>query len=1692
MNNPFKQLLECINQNEKIEEQKLIKALFLLRAHYSLAGIVIICRRIFTLICENKLSEFRDELDTLKIISTLQYSENYSHFFSETTDKNKHIPTPLRPFTGDSGICDLLLIQPGLTRNNKIFDSIIIWFLEQIFYFQKKVHTLKLYRNYLNSNEVEKLKYKKGSRVYNAFLAIRRLGDPGNEDILEKVGKSLAGKTPLELIDFLSGGSKDERLDKIYYALNLFLSQIWKKEQPKNKKKRQEFLHRIGLKHKKLFLQRYNSLSIAFQSLEDVDEIHCGLVSAVFEHDKIEEDEVPLEPLFTFFLSEQSDLIRGFYATKSIYHHIEAENVSLVWTRWRLSLNSIQKVFGLCKPSTGDTNLILRAKLALILSLLTGRSVTELTAPCFDQNTDKHNISIHYDSALSAYVLSVSAGTPTLKIKPEDSKFHVPWTNKLHLVLPSKLNDLVNLVKSFGIKTRQPAVEREVSKLINSLPKELEINSKSIKELLPRLLYEHSQGDLAVIKAVTNASGRNYDNLIHYASFEQTKLEQLWASCLRTIEIDIPEYIYSSSKRVGSPTGIKMIEIKHEITEIKKRINESAEKENWQTLLDNLTLYTELWVNLATAGRGIKQPFPKLISQQGWALIQDKHHQDESTDRYVPLTAELIKQIQVLRGFMRMLGEQVESRVDLSSYALQLCEPHQIDGLVRNWARKLVRSDSNHLPGRFKDAGLGHWVRGRYPWDMLSVFPVSNFQQQWRDVQENLQNQLGFVCLDNFDFLKNKNIPTFVLTQENRAIQVEVEPRIQYSEDDVEKWLKNTEYEPYCELIFNQDPEPSVAFELGHLLASNLAKNTNINLPQAIKAYCAYIRDKTKIPLFVQLPHKANRTWLTSENNFSIWCYIEQNLLALIQRDLERLPEHQNYDVEIGRLLVVLSMYSQLCRVSHLQAMLEFIASDQHIVAMGNSRLVELKVNNDRSAKKIRRTVLLSPYVSTLILVDRQYLQPRLKEILAQSKKQQRKAWQKCFNSYLEKLGLNSTLSLAQWLKALQQNVMLNSTPLIAGYISGQVLTEDLSINELLRLSEYEKLTTDHEKLTLDLDSTKLKSKVEISDEQLYLSDILKMIQQLKVEPKSSIWLENFTDIETNHHSINVLVSFLKWLILRSNTEELSLQNRNIIHVYLAIVSAGILGFSEDLTENSQIDEDVFQKWMELTQEHFPHRKHLAAWNRFREFLIQLNDDRINLHRRAAHQASAKVFSKNEVKQIVQILQSLESGVSDAGLRLKMQRHFRLSAAMGVRRSETLHLRPLDIDEDMLRIRPYDEHQLKTLGSERVVPINLLSEALQVGLKDIHKNQRYSVLVSNDNSENRPFFEQISQLLKKVTGDDDLGLHHLRHTFASAYTLKCLKTVMNFEALMLELPWLKDWMPSDEQFNTLVGNEGQVGQGVKAISRVLGHLHESTTLKHYIHILFLVTYAYSMQQQQPNLHTAFSKRVMSRSNLFRHFLAIRQQNGNPKYELRDIIEKDVLKERQKQSQIWVIYAKKRGSSNENSIKHELFQKIEKIERYLISGQAQQQLDIEAWKRALTTMENIPSGKRGSNVGRHQFSIQGKLARLPESLSAADFDSVQEILKRFDDLEQNQPNIYNWLIKKWMYESNVTKVMMRCTVEDEAKLSTLKMCDFFPEKMRHNKCNYFRLMSEKASLSAVRWVLTWLSVRYLVAGDHILE
>jgi hypothetical protein len=48
--------------------------------------------------------------------------------------------------------------------------------------------------------------------------------------------------------------------------------------------------------------------------------------------------------------------------------------------------------------------------------------------------------------------------------------------------------------------------------------------------------------------------------------------------------------------------------------------------------------------------------------------------------------------------------------------------------------------------------------------------------------------------------------------------------------------------------------------------------------------------------------------------------------------------------------------------------------------------------------------------------------------------------------------------------------------------------------------------------------------------------------------------------------------------------------------------------------------------------------------------------------------------------------------------------------------------------------------------------------------------------------------------------------------------------------------------------------------------------------------------------------------------------------------------------------------------------------------------------------------------------------------------------------------------------------------MHFTAEDKPMLSLLIEHQFFPVVMKHNKYDYFRIMSQQASLSAVRWVL----------------
>ena len=171
--------------------------------------------------------------------------------------------------------------------------------------------------------------------------------------------------------------------------------------------------------------------------------------------------------------------------------------------------------------------------------------------------------------------------------------------------------------------------------------------------------------------------------------------------------------------------------------------------------------------------------------------------------------------------------------------------------------------------------------------------------------------------------------------------------------------------------------------------------------------------------------------------------------------------------------------------------------------------------------------------------------------------------------------------------------------------------------------------------------------------------------------------------------------------------------------------------------------------------------------------------------------------------------------------------------------------------------------------------------------------------------------------------------------------------------------------------------------------------------------------------------------------------------------------------------------------NTDTLEPSLFQQFETIERYLNLGQGKPPQNIEAWQIALQKLTQIPSGKRGSKTSRHSLPTQGKLALLLQALRSVDEAiEAQILLERLDHLKQCQPQAYNWLIKKWLYQSDKTKVLMRRIEQDNFIIQTLEKYHLYPTLVKNGKNEYFKIMCHYASLNAVRWGLTWLGLKTL--------
>lgn len=201
------------------------------------------------------------------------------------------------------------------------------------------------------------------------------------------------------------------------------------------------------------------------------------------------------------------------------------------------------------------------------------------------------------------------------------------------------------------------------------------------------------------------------------------------------------------------------------------------------------------------------------------------------------------------------------------------------------------------------------------------------------------------------------------------------------------------------------------------------------------------------------------------------------------------------------------------------------------------------------------------------------------------------------------------------------------------------------------------------------------------------------------------------------------------------------------------------------------------------------------------------------------------------------------------------QRHQRLRMLIvlafrfGLRRDEILGLRQVDIDLQgvgRLYVRAYDGHPLKTSFSRRSLPIApLLGELERQWLKDLHDSVDTALAPLFPHHERDTLPRQAIQLLRQVSGDESLKLHHLRHSFASLLTLKVVLArhphwIAAFDSKTVAALAL---VSAPSLLGTLLKPDNASGDFI-AIARLMGHSSYEVTLTNYAHTLDLVCALY--------------------------------------------------------------------------------------------------------------------------------------------------------------------------------------------------------------------------------------------------------
>lgn len=1394
------------------------------------------------------------------------------------------------------------------------------------------------------------------------------------------------------------------------------------------------------------------------------------------EEDEVEEN----NPLFTFSVwGDERNPIKEHFAAQTLLNHIEYTNALLPYHNRRLSKKAIRWLLEQLKPTLFDDGVQVGAKLILALSLVTGRSLTECSSVLIESGSNGLSESKKIGICPSSKRIYVMAGQAKTKGMLDGLKAcHQDRGKILNIPIPEPLLPIINLfLDGKRLSSNRKQYVRASRKLIDEAPDYLDMSSAGIsKAIVTEILHE--KGDLGLLKVITDRTDANMQNIIHYPAYPVEMVNDCWRTSVdRLLEIrnesSLPGKGVSESdvehQYVGSSQSIDLSYLKSLTERIKNDYTQAVESDNHAEIFNSISLNTALLANFALAARASLKPIPISMAEDGWALICDKQI-NLSNERVIPYTELLHKQIEVyatvVRHFalvdsrFRSIGDvyqqgllklyRINSEGEVEAY-----KPKDLEalGLPPNFGRKLIRTQCRGIGGRNLDAVLGHNAQGRKVWRSTSNFASRGLQRLYLSEVEQLQKDLGFELLTTPGLEVE---PISIAEPDWQTVDPVNTKKKKYKEEqkkyDFHQELGATNKLLYESLCLPKEADANIALALADQYV--LRFRTETDLADRAEQLARFMREQWGIRIHCDRPKSAafKVDWLLKRRNFINLGICQRQILPRFHNDLEVLPSIKellsNADREIGRFIMIAIWRLGVMDWKALDVFLGAVRS-QPILACGKLRYYDLVVPCSLGSEFVQRTVFFEDYSKLYLTIEKFRLEKLLKKFWHKDKVVRRRRAQKALKVYFSSIGVKQPkITLKTLCEAAQLDVMLNSNPAISAYGSGRLPTNDLNDDEIRRNSGLKK----REGYLAASVPFQIRGQVEIPykspvDVLLRKEDFVRRISSLR-SPIITQIKKRVQEEKAKSQAEELIKGFALWLLSKAQKDGIPRFNKEGKKLYVnrvSIVGYTFLGFSGLFTESNTLDEYTLESLIEHSEQFVHGRDHASAWFQFKAFLRDKNSSAAkagfeikDLGRNADHIGHVKIIQPSDVNVVIDLLPSAKSGIGNENNRYAAAKCLALVSAYGLRRTEALMLRRVDVQVDLILIQPHGDHRLKTSWSMRRLPIEFAPQDIRKWLIKVADSD--GQLIAPDNLKEIKgdnFFDYMNKLIQTVTQDPDAHTHIVRHTLASQLTLSSFTDSVDLGFLDEELPWIKDFMIPAERMQILFGGEGQSGHGLQAMAALLGHSHPRMSLRHYVHVMCFGLYAHLVRKNPINPIRSFENRLAGYSTMQRKAQEIRNSKRYSRLEgfsQSNFVTEHLLAFAEKKrpgavhfdevelDKVDIVQGAERAAG---LIKAGIadpqinFYRFERLHKILINQTTElSRREQEKLMQRFVLLRGVGSGKRGVKMSRHPMIYRSKTL-LPHDLrQGMNTNAAEAVCEWLEMLRLKSWDDYVWILEKW--------------------------------------------------------------------------